>query len=123
MASFTSILSDIGNAFKKIFSVGVAVATAAEPFVDTLFPGVSALFNAVAAEAAKIEASAVAAGAQSGTGAQKLAAVTAAVEGAFNTYAQQNGLALPSTTVVENAVNGVVAFLNALPAVTTAAKS
>ena len=123
MASFSSILSDIGNAFKRIFGVGVAIATAAEPFVDTLFPGISTLFNGIVAEVSKVEAAAVTAGAQNGTGAQKLAAVTAAVEGAFNTYAAQNGLAVPSATVIENAVNGVVAFLNALPAVTTAAKS
>src|ERR1700748_1786907 len=98
MASFNSILSDIGHAFKKIFSVGVAVATAAEPFVDTIFPGVGTLFNGIVAEVSKVEAAAVAAGAQNGTGAQKLAAVTAAVEGAFNTYAQQNGLATPDAS-------------------------
>jgi hypothetical protein len=68
------------------------------------------------AEVTKAEAEALAAGAQNGTGPQKLAAVTAAVEGAFNTYAQTNGLAVPDAKVIENAVNGVVAFLNALPA-------
>ncbi len=121
--AFHSVLSDIGNAFKKVFAVGVTVATAAEPFVDTLFPGVGPLFNAVVSEVAKAEAEAVAAGAQNGTGTQKLAAVTAAVEGAFNTYAQKNGLATPDAKTIENAVNGVVAFLNALPAATAAAKA
>jgi hypothetical protein len=121
MSNFHSVLSDVGSALKRVFNVGVNVATAAEPFVDVLFPGVAPLFNAIVAEVTKAEAEAMAAGAQNGTGPQKLAAVTAAVEGAFNNYAKTNNLATPDAKVVENAVNAVVAFLNALPAPATPA--
>ena len=79
MASFASVLSDVGNALKKFFGVAVTVATAVEPFVDALLPGIGTLYNAVLAEVAKAETAAIAAGAQSGTGAQKLALVIAAI--------------------------------------------
>ena len=109
MASFKSVLSDIGNGLKKFFSVAVAEATAIEPFVDQLFPGIAPLYNTVLAEVAKAEAAAVAAGSQNGTGAQKLALVVQAVAAAFPQYTPAQ------LTVV---INGVVAGLNAIPAPT-----
>jgi hypothetical protein len=112
MASFTSILSDIGNGLKKFFTGAVAVATAAEPFVDTLFPGVANLYNAVLAEVGKAEAAAVAAGAQNGTGAQKLALVVQAIVAQFPQYTPAQ------LTII---INGVVAGLNAIPAATATA--
>ena len=112
MASFNSILSDIGNGLKKFFTGAVAVATAAEPFVDTLFPGVAPLYNAVLTEVGKAEAAAVAAGAQTGTGAQKLALVVQAVAAQFPQYTPAQ-----LTTII----NGVVAGLNAIPAAPTPA--
>jgi hypothetical protein len=66
---------------------------------------------------AKAEAAAIAAGSQTGTGAQKLAMVVAAIESDFTQYATQKGI--PPTEraqVIENWVNAVVASLNAIPA-------
>ena len=45
MASFSTILSDIGHGLKLFFTGAVTVAKAAEPVVDILFPGVSVLYN------------------------------------------------------------------------------
>lgn len=119
---FKSILSDIGNGVKKVFTVGVTVATDAEPFVDIAFPGVAPLFNAVVQQVAMAEASAAAAGAEDGTGAQKLALVLKSVEGSIADYEKTNKLTTPLTQQqVEAAANAVVAFLNALPANTAAA--
>jgi hypothetical protein len=117
MASFTSILSDIGTGLKKFFSVVVGAAAVAEPIVDTIFPGLAALYNTTVAAVANAEAAAIAAGQQNGTGPQKLSLVVAAIESSFNTYASSNGLAAPSTAVIENYVNAVVASINAIPAV------
>lgn len=111
MASFKSILSDIGNGLKKFFGVAVSVATAVEPFVDSLFPGIAPLYNTVLAEVAKAETAAIAAGMQSGTGAQKLAMVVQAVAAQFPQYTPAQ------LTII---INGVVAGLNAIPASTAA---
>ena len=62
MASFSSILSDIGNAIQKDFfrSRRGNRTTAAGPFVDTLFSGIFYnLFNSIVAEVSKVEAAAV----------------------------------------------------------------
>ena len=112
MASFKSILSDIGNGLKKFFSVADTVAVAVEPFVDQLFPGIAPLYNLVLSEVGKAEAAAVAAGAQNGTGAQKLALVVQAVAAQFPQYTPAQ------LTVI---INGVVAGLNAIPSATPAA--
>jgi hypothetical protein len=116
MASFTSILSDIGNGLKRFFSGAVTVATAAEPFIAVIFPGISPLFNTVVAEVGKAEALAAAAGAQDGTGTQKLALVLNSVEDSFNQYAKDNNFVPASAAEIEAAVNAAVAFLNAIPA-------
>ena len=78
MASFTSILTGVAHGFKKFFGGAVKVAQAAEPFVDIAFPGIAMLYNTTVNEVAKAEAAAIAAGSQTGTGAQKLAMVVAA---------------------------------------------
>jgi hypothetical protein len=112
MASFKSILSDVGNGLKKFFGIAVQVGTAVEPFVDALFPGVATLYNTVLAEVGKAEAAAVAAGQQNGTGAQKLALVVQAVAAQFPQYTPAQ-----LTTII----NGAVAGLNTIPATTTPA--
>ena len=104
--SFTSILSDVGNGLKKFFGIAVTEATAIEPFVDALFPGVATLYNTVLTEVGKAETAAIAAGSQNGTGVQKLALVVQAVTAQFPQYT-------PAT--VTTIVNGVVAGLNAIP--------
>lgn len=115
MASFTSILSDIGKGLKKFFTVAVGVAVAAEPIVDILFPGVAVLYNSTVTAVGNAENAAIAAGNQTGTGAQKLAFVVAAIEKDFNAYALANGLPAQTTATVEAYVNAVVASLNAIP--------
>lgn len=117
MASFTSILSDIGNGLKKFFTGAVHVAEAAEPLIAVFFPGISPLFNSVVTEVGKAEALAAAAGAQQGTGTQKLSLVLSSVEDSFNRYAAANGLVAPNAAQIEAAVNAAVAFLNAIPSV------
>jgi hypothetical protein len=118
MASFKSILGDIGNALKKIFQVGVEAAVIAEPIVNIAFPGVSALYNLTVNAAANAEANAIAAGAQTGTGAQKLALVVASIEKDFASYATAAGIPYTQATV-EAWVSAVVSTLNAIPASTT----
>lgn len=112
MASFTSILSDIGTGLKKFFGFAVTEATAVEPFVDSLFPGIAGLYNTILSEVGKAEAAAVAAGQQNGTGVQKLALVTQAVAAQFPQY---------TPTQLTTVINGVVAGLNAIPSPTPAA--
>ena len=50
MASFKSILSDIGNGLKKFFGVAVTVAQDAEPIIDLAFPGIGTNWAALAAQ-------------------------------------------------------------------------
>jgi hypothetical protein len=114
--SFTSILSDIGTGLKKFFEGSVQTATVAEPLVDVLFPGIAPLFNSVVTEVANAEAAAIAANAQSGSGAQKLAAAVQASESSFTAWANVNGYAVPDSTEIQTAVNAVVTFVNSLSA-------
>jgi hypothetical protein len=118
MASFKTILSDIGTGLKKFFGIAVDAAKAAEPIVDIAFPGISVLYNATVNEVASAEAAAIAAGAQSGTGAQKLALVVAAVTPYFQQYATAQGLPAPTVATITAWVNAVVAGLNAIPSAT-----
>jgi hypothetical protein len=118
-ANFKSILSDIGNGLKKFFDKALPVAEAAEPIVDAAFPGIAALYNSTVAEVSSAETAAIAASAQSGSGAQKLAAVVAAITPTFEQYASENGLPAPTEAVITNYVNAVVASLNAIPAEAT----
>ena len=120
MASFTSILDDIGNGLKKFFSIAVKTAVAVEPIIDLAFPGIAGLYNATVNQVAAAEAAAIAAGAQTGTGPQKLALVVAAVTPYFEQYAAAQGAAVPSATTIEAWVNAVVAGLNAIPSATSA---
>ena len=119
--SFTSILSDIGNGLKKFFSAVVPFAEAAEPIVAVAFPGISALYTATVTEVANAENAAIAAGAQNGTGTQKLAAVVAAITPTFAAYAAANGMPAPTTATITTWTNAIVASLNAIPAATTTA--
>jgi len=117
MASLKSILSDVGKGFEKFFGVAVKVAVAAEPFVDIAFPGIATLYNATVNEVAKAEAAALVAGAQTGTGPQKLAMVLQAIQPVFTEYATATGIPVAQQAqTIENWVNAVVASLNAIPA-------
>lgn len=118
MASFKTILDDIGSVLKKVFTAGVTIAEDAEPIVAVAYPGLVALYNATVLEVSKAEGLALAAGSQAGTGVQKLALVVQAITTEFNSYASANGLGIPALQTIENYVNAVVASLNAIPAAT-----
>jgi hypothetical protein len=116
MVSFTSILSAIGNGLKKFFGIVLNVAVAAEPIIDVVLPGIATLYNLTVNEVVKAESAAIAAGQQSGTGAQKLALVLEAITPAFQEYAKATGVPSASETATITAwINGVVATLNAIP--------
>lgn len=122
MASFTSILTDVGKGLKAFFtSTPVKEAEAvALPLVEKFFPDSTTLITGIMAEAGKVEAMASAVGAQTGTGAQKLALVLQTGENLFNDYEKSRGVTI-SSTGKETIVNALVAILNALPATTTTA--
>jgi len=120
MASFKSILDDIGHGFKVFFGVATKAAEVGEPIIAIAFPGISGLYDATVNEVVNAENAALAAGAQSGTGPQKLAMVVAAVLPTFQTYAQQNHMPTPTIATVTAWVNAAVASLNAIPAPITA---
>jgi hypothetical protein len=119
MASFTSILDAIGHVFLNIFKVALPVATAAEPFLAVAFPGVSVLYNMTVSLVTAAESAAAAAGAQSGTGPQKLALVLAALQPYATQEAAGLGIAPPTVAQTTAYINAVVAGLNAFAALTT----
>jgi hypothetical protein len=117
MASFTSVLSNIGHGLKLFFTGAVKVAQVVEPEVDILFPGIAALYNTTVNAVADAETKAIAAGSQNGTGAQKLALVISSINTDFAAYAKSQGIVYDQTHVTAW-VNAAVAGLNALPAPT-----
>lgn len=88
--TFKSILSDVGNVFKKLITGPVTeltnLAKTEEPVVDATFPGIATPYNTTVSAAVTAETIFAAAGAQTGTGAQKLAYVVSAVEDDFNAW-------------------------------------
>jgi hypothetical protein len=116
MASFKSILSDIGAVLKKVFPIATNAAVAAEPIIDVAFPGIAAVYNLTVGAVVKAEGLALAVGAQSGTGAAKLSMAVQEIEPVFvQWYTQQYG-STPTLQVIENYISAVVATLNAIPA-------
>ena len=122
MATFKSVLSVIGGDAKKVFaflssSKGQAVISTGEAVVEAVDPaltGLIGLFNTYLTEALKVETISAAAGAQTGSGLQKAAAVVAAVTPQVLAYAQTAGLAAPTATEIQNQANAVVAFANSI---------
>src|SRR4029077_20025560 len=111
-------LSHIGIVFKDIFKVALPVAQAAEPFIDVALPGIGGLYNATVNAVVSAEVAATAAGAQNGSGAQKLAFVAQAIEPiAVQYFASQH--IVVNQAQIEAWVNAVVATLNSIPQPTT----
>lgn len=115
--SFNSILSNIGHGFKVFFTDTTKVAQYAEPLIDIAFPGVATLYNLTVNAAVNAENAAITAGAQHGSGAQKLALVIASINADFTSYAVAAGIKYDAATIT-SWVNAVVATLNSLPAAT-----
>lgn len=143
--SFKSFLSsvghDLGVGLKAVFTflgsaqgqaavagvetAGATVAGLINPAAGAAVTGFEALFNAGLKEVLTVEASASAAGMQAGTGAQKLAAVTAAIAPNVGSFLTSIGVSSPSETEIQSystaLANGIVAILNAIPAPAKAA--
>lgn len=133
-----TFLSSIGARIKAFFDRAepiaravVSAAVTAQPIVDVALSlsgnaPAAALYNTVSNAAQSAEIAAAAAGAQTGTGAQKAAAVLAnsTVQNAFTAFEQAVGVAPHSTEQQQQYISAVVATLNNLngaPAVVPAA--
>lgn len=122
--SFRSVLQKIGADAKSVFSwvgsaKGQAIIGAGEAVIEGVDPALTGLFslaNTYISEAVKTEALAAAAGTQTGSGVQKLAAVTSAVTPQVLAYAKAAGLPTPTADQISAAANSIVSFLNALQA-------
>jgi hypothetical protein len=120
--SFISVLKTIGkdalSVLKWIGSAqGQTTIAAGEAVVGAIVPGAQGfinLGNAILSEVVKVETIGQAAAAAGGTGADKLSAVVVAVTPEILQYAQVNGLPTPTAEQIQNAVNALVAFGNAL---------
>ena len=124
----TTFLSTIGTRIKsfieKLIPIGEQItqdAVKAEPIVDIALagagqPAAASLYNTVSAAVLNAETAAAAAGSQSGTGAQKAAAVLSnpTVQQAFTTFEQAVGVTAHSTQQQLTYVSGVVSTLNGL---------
>jgi hypothetical protein len=112
-----SWLSDIGSFFKKIFTSPVVegVASVAGSIVKAEFPEFAPLIDGVTASITKAEGLAASAGAQAGTGPQKLALALQDAESVFQAYETASGTTLVPASKL-TIVNSIVAILNALPA-------
>jgi len=119
-SGISTLLQHVGSFFKQLFTGATKVAEAAEPIVDIAFPSVANLYNFTVQQAALAETAAAGA---SGTGAEKLAAVVAAVTPYATSALQADGVPAPTSAQITAYVNAVVASLNALPAPVSAATS
>lgn len=124
----TDFLSTIVARLKTFFSKAVPVlnevtagAVKAQPIVDVALTAAGAgpeavLYNTVSSAVQSAEVAAAAAGEQSGTGAQKAAAVLSnpTVQNAFTTFENALGIAPHSTTQQTQYINAVVTTLQSL---------
>lgn len=127
-ASFKTILDDIGGFFKKVFESPVtqAVERGVDVFAQTPFAslllgpaGATLLKNSVEA-IENVEMLSIAAGSQSGTGAQKSALVAQTIEAQYNAFAAAQNPPLPVTPqTLQMFIAAFVAIANSFPAGTT----
>lgn len=130
-----SFLSTVGKDFKAVFSwlgstQGQNTITAVEAGTNTIvalvnpaaavaLTGIEALINAGLKQVVSIESVAAAAGSQTGTGAQKSAAVIAAVTPNVASFLQSIGVTSPTSTQVQTIAttlgNSLVTVLNSIP--------
>ena len=128
--SFVSVMETIGKGFAKGLKWAVEYAVPVEKLVGLLFPVAAPIANEVADATSLIQTAVLlveqkyaASGAQSGTGAQKLAEVLLLTEQSVTALLAKAGITADSTYIA-NVVSAVVAILNVQsglsPAVTTA---
>ena len=119
--SFLGILESIGRDFKKGLLFALKYAIPVERLVALLFPAAAPAAAGLADATALIQNAVLlveqkfaAAGAQKGTGPQKLAEVMQLAEPIVARLLTQAGIAA-STTYVQSLVSAVVAILNVQP--------
>lgn len=108
--------------FQPVADDVLKVAQAVEPIVDVALPAWAGLYNTTVQLIVNAEATAAAAGAQNGTGTQKLSTVIAALEPLAVSYLKNElGISNPTTEQITAYVNSVVAGLNVFSTLTGAA--
>ena len=119
-----SFLSTVGADIKKVFAwIGspkgqtvVATAEGVVAAIDPALDGVITLANTWIKEAVTVESLSAAAGAQTGSGPQKAAAVISSITPQVLSFCAANNLPIPGATQIAAANTALVAFLNALGA-------
>lgn len=116
--TFTGVLEAIGKEFEKGLAWAVQYAVPVEKLVALIFPAAAPAATTLADATTliqnavlEVEQKYAASGAQSGTGAQKLAEVMALAGSAVTTLLTQAGVSA-STSYVQGLVSAVVAILN-----------
>jgi hypothetical protein len=116
--SFVSVLETIGKGFAKGLQWAVEYAVPVEKLVGLLFPAAAPVANEVADATSLIQTAVLlveqkyaASGAQSGTGAQKLAEVMLLTEQSVTALLAKAGITTDSTYIAK-VVSAVVAILN-----------
>jgi hypothetical protein len=125
--SFVSVMETIGKGFAKGLKWAVEYAVPVEKLVGLLFPVAAPIANEVADATSLIQTAVLlveqkyaASGAQSGTGAQKLAEVLLLTEQSVTALLAKAGITADSTYIA-NVVSAVVAILNVQSGQTTTA--
>jgi hypothetical protein len=116
--SFVSVMETIGKGFAKGLKWAVEYAVPVEKLVGLLFPAAAPIADGVADATSLIQTAVLlveqkyaASGAQSGTGAQKLAEVLLLTEQSVTALLAKAGITADSTYIA-NVVSAVVAILN-----------
>ena len=129
--SFTSVLETVGKGFAKGLKWAVEYAVPVEKLVGLLFPAAAPIVNEVADATSLIQTAVLlveqkyaASGAQSGTGAQKLAEVMLLTEQSVTALLAKAGITVDAS-YLQSLISAVVAILNvqgvvSAPAATTA---
>lgn len=124
MASMNTILSDVGHFFKRVFTspVTLGIEKGIDVFAQTplaallISPAGAALLKNSIEAIENVEMMSIAAGQQSGSGAQKAALVMQTIEQAYNTFAAAQNPPLPVTPKTLAAfVDAFVAVANSFP--------
>jgi hypothetical protein len=130
--SFVSVMETIGKGFAKGLKWAVEYAVPVEKLVGLLFPAAAPIANEVADATSLIQTAVLlveqkyaASGAQSGTGAQKLAEVLLLTEQSVTALLAKAGITVDGS-YLQNVISAVVAILNvqgavSVPATTTVA--
>ena len=124
--TFTGVLQTIGKEFEKGLAWAVQYAVPVEKLVALLFPAAAPAATTLADATIliqnavlEVEQKYAASGAQTGTGAQKLAEVMTLTSSAVTALLQQAGVTA-DTSYVQSLVSAVVAILNVQAMPTTA---